>query len=124
MGYLFVLEALHLRNNTLRGEAALARLAALVSLNVSRNRSSGLISDKIGELKELEVLDLSHNQISGKIPSSLADIDRLGTLDLSHNRISGKIPKCTPSVYLGNPGLSGCSLSTKCSGDNDECLND
>ncbi|KAK4602706.1 hypothetical protein RGQ29_011634 [Quercus rubra] len=88
----------------------------LSSLNLSKNKFSGLnsfICSKIGGMmhldlssnnlfegipdcfmhwQELEILNLAHNNLFGKIPHSMGSLIQLIALDLSNNSLSGELP--------------------------------
>ncbi|KAG6620476.1 hypothetical protein I3842_Q067400 [Carya illinoinensis] len=82
---LVLLKMIDLSSNKLRGEI---------------NNLSGLISSKIGLLKNLESLDLSRNQLCGKIPMSISNELKSNYSMLLH--------------FLGNSELSGSPLPNKC----------
>ncbi|XP_042940342.1 receptor-like protein EIX1 isoform X2 [Carya illinoinensis] len=111
--------------NKLHGEIpeGITNLTELVALNLSRNNLSGLITPKIGLLRNLQCLDLSRNQLYGEIPMSISNLSFLSQLDLSTNNLSGKIPTGTQiqsldaSAFLGNPKLCGSPLPNKCTDD-------
>ncbi|KAG2689994.1 hypothetical protein I3760_09G166700 [Carya illinoinensis] len=120
--FLGLVKMVDLSNNKLHGEIpeGITNLTELVSLNLSRNNLSGLITPKIGLLRKLECFDLSRNQFYGEIPISISNLSFLSQLDLSANNLSGKIPTGTQiqsfdaSAFLGNPKLCGSPLPNKC----------
>ncbi|KAK2639693.1 hypothetical protein Ddye_027488 [Dipteronia dyeriana] len=65
--------------------------ATLELLDFSNCQLSGLLTDQLGQFKNLETLDLSNNSISGHIPSSLGELSSLRKLDLSHNKLNGTL---------------------------------
>ncbi|KAF5450561.1 hypothetical protein F2P56_030896 [Juglans regia] len=117
-----LVKMIDLSNNKLYGEIpeGITNLIELVALNLSRNNLSGLITPKIGLLRNLQSLDLSGNQLYGEIPMSISNLNFLSQLDLSANNLSGKIPTGTQiqsldaSAFLGNPKLCGSPLPNKC----------
>lgn len=82
-------------------------------LNVSNNRFSGLIPQKIGLVcRSLTHLDASDNEIYGTIPSSLGDLISLVVLDLSGNKLQGKIPESMSHLkYLKYLSLADNNLT-------------
>ncbi|BFG37782.1 hypothetical protein CerSpe_240560 [Prunus speciosa] len=99
----------------------LTSLIKLGILNLSINHLTGIIPANIGNLESIETLDLSLNKLSGSIPQSMVSLTFLNHLNLSYNNLSGKIPTgnqfqtfIDPSIYEGNPSLSGCPLPTGC----------
>ncbi|KAI5317545.1 hypothetical protein L3X38_037252 [Prunus dulcis] len=124
------LQILSLRSNSFTGSIPLklCGLSALHILDFSHNNLSGNIPHcignipaNIGNLKAIETLDLSLNKLSGSIPQSMVNLTFLNHLNLSYNNLSGKIPTSNqfqtfvdPSIYEGNPGLSGCPLPIDC----------
>ncbi|PQQ07512.1 receptor-like protein kinase 2 [Prunus yedoensis var. nudiflora] len=123
-----LVNSIDLSNNNLSGEIpeGLTSLIELGTLNLSMNHLTGNIPANIGNLGSIETLDLSMNKLSGSIPQSMVSLTFLNHLNLSYNNLSGKIPTgnqfktfVDPSIYEGNPGLSGCPLPTGCQ-DNEE----
>ncbi|KAF5442061.1 hypothetical protein F2P56_037246 [Juglans regia] len=112
-----LVKMIDLSNNKLHGEIpeGITNLTELVALNLSRNNLSGLITPRIGLLRNLQSLDLSRNQLYGEIPISISNL-----LDLSANNLLGKIPTGTQiqsrdaSAFLGNPKLCGSPLPNEC----------
>ena len=115
-------------NRVLNGEIPeeITELLELVSLNLSRNNLTGVITPTFGQLKSLDVLHLSRNQLFGQIPTNLSQIYRLSFLDLSKTNLSSKIPSGTQlqsfnaSACMGNPQLCGYPLLKECSRDDEE----
>ncbi|XP_035540276.1 receptor-like protein EIX2 [Juglans regia] len=95
--FLGLVKMIDLSNNKLHGEIpeGITNLTELVALNLSRNNLSGLITPKIGLLRNLQSLDLSRNQLYGEIPMSISNISFLSQLNLFANNLSGKIPTGT-----------------------------
>lgn len=100
-------------------------LVELRSLNLSGNGFTGLIPDRIGDMKELESLDLSRNSLTGQIPNSFKSLYYLSYLNLSYNKLVGRIPESTQlqtfnaSSFMGND-LCGPPLTSNCSRDGDD----
>ncbi|MFQ6655167.1 hypothetical protein Gotur_025842, partial [Gossypium turneri] len=71
-------------------------------------------------LTSLEWLDLSSNRLSGTIPNRLADLSFLSSLNVSENQLHGQIPQGKQfntfgnDSYEGNKGLCGFPVSTGC----------
>ncbi|KAG6714471.1 hypothetical protein I3842_05G204400 [Carya illinoinensis] len=109
-------------NNKLHGEIpeGITNLIELIALNLSSNNLIGLITPKIGLLRNLQSLDLSRNQLYGEIPMSISNLSFLNQLDLSANNLSGKIPtgsqiqSLDAFAFMGNPKLCGSPLPNKC----------
>ncbi|KAA8515012.1 hypothetical protein F0562_018201 [Nyssa sinensis] len=128
MRILCLVNIIDLSSNNLSGEATeeLTNLSRLGTLNLSINHLTGKLPEKIGSLQLLETLDLSRNQLSGPIPPSMTSLTSMNHLNLSYNNFPGQIPSGNrfgtlndPSIYEGNPALSGLPLTIKCNG-NDE----
>ena len=81
--------------------AELGNLANLEVLDLSHNRLSGAIPNRLGGLltvrSSLINLNLSHNYLDQEIPVELGRLSNLKILDLSNNDLTGQIP--------GQPGL-------------------
>ncbi|XP_039134022.1 receptor-like protein EIX2 [Dioscorea cayenensis subsp. rotundata] len=116
--------SIDLSNNKLSCELPekLTKLHGLHFLNLSGNHLIGKIPESIGDMKQIESLDLSTNNLFGTIPSSMSTLNFLGHLNLSHNSLSGKIPSSTqlqsfdPSAYNSNHGLCGSPLQNCANG--------
>ncbi|MFQ6654424.1 hypothetical protein Gotur_025416, partial [Gossypium turneri] len=71
-------------------------------------------------LTSLEWLDLSSNRLSGTIPNRLADLPFLSSLNVSENQLHGQIPQGKQfntfgnDSYEGNKGLCGFPVSKGC----------
>ena len=72
--------------------AALGRLTDLRVLDLSGNRLTGELPERLSELQQLERLALGFNNLRGPIPPTLAHLGRLAVLDLSDNFFHGPIP--------------------------------
>ena len=73
--------------------AELYNLTYLEYLALAHNRMlSGTLSDKIGQLKNLEILSLSGCSLNGILPNQLQELDKLTHLYLANNQLSGEIP--------------------------------
>lgn len=93
----------------------------LISLNLHGNFLSGEIPWQITSPPSVAEIDLSGNLLSGHIPSNFTNCNTLESFNVSTNRLTGPIPStCTvlstlhPSAFLGNSGLCGGSLPTRC----------
>lgn len=108
----------------------------LESLDLSNNTFFGLLTNQIGNFKNLDSLDLSFNKISGQIPLSLGQLSSLRYLDVSKNCLTGTLfenhfanltklvgfdasgnslvlvvsPSWTPPFQLQAIGLSSCFI--------------
>uniref|UniRef100_A0A8R7QX74 non-specific serine/threonine protein kinase n=1 Tax=Triticum urartu TaxID=4572 RepID=A0A8R7QX74_TRIUA len=61
-------------------------------LDLSSNRLSGSIPNRLGNLTKLSSLHIFHNQLSGQIPRELGYLVNLESLSLRDNTLSGSIP--------------------------------
>ncbi|XP_021822025.1 probable leucine-rich repeat receptor-like protein kinase At1g35710 [Prunus avium] len=91
-------------------------LYLVTSIDLSDNKLSGEIPMGLTSLIKLDTLNLSMNHLTGNIPTNIGNLELIETLDLSMNKLSGKQFQTfiDPSIYEGNPGLSGCPLPTGC----------
>ena len=93
---------------------ALARLTALVSLDLSSSYLDGPIPAALGTLAALEYLDLSGNGLTGPIPAELGALANLTHVDLRNNALVGPIPAGLGALprlerlYLTGNQLTGC----------------
>jgi hypothetical protein len=115
-----------LSKNKLEGEISnvIGELNSLKGLNLSHNGITGTIPQSLSNLRNLEWLDLSMNQLTGEIPVALTNLNFLSFLNLSQNMFEGMIPTSKQfgtfgsDSYVGNANLCGLPLSKSC--DNDE----
>jgi len=98
----------------------IGQLKALISLNLSSNQLSGEIPETIGKLTNLQLLDLSGNHLTGAIPDALNNLHFLSKFNISSNDLEGPIPTVGQlstfpnSSYDGNPKLCGPMLVNHC----------
>ncbi len=64
----------------------------LLSLDVSSNLFSGVLSPGTSWPSLLQTLDVSYNSLSGALPVGLASMEQLQQLTLSNNSFSGELP--------------------------------
>jgi Leucine-rich repeat (LRR) protein len=69
-------------------------------LNLGINNFTGLIPEKIGQLKALIYLNLSSNRLFGEIPQPICNLTNLQVLDLSVNHLTGVIPAAVNKLYF------------------------
>ncbi|OAY66103.1 putative LRR receptor-like serine/threonine-protein kinase IRK [Ananas comosus] len=148
IGRLSNLQILELSYNSLQGvisEAHFANLSKLKTLSLGSNsliidvdqnwtppfqlseislgnHLTGMIPERLGDMRSLESLDLSLNELQGAIPQSLSALTFLNYLNLSYNNLSGRIPTGNqlstlddPSIYIGNTYLCGPPTGKNCS---------
>eukprot|EP01117_Protostelium_nocturnum_P011066 TRINITY_DN4014_c0_g1_i1.p1 TRINITY_DN4014_c0_g1~~TRINITY_DN4014_c0_g1_i1.p1 ORF type:complete len:1508 (-),score=396.84 TRINITY_DN4014_c0_g1_i1:57-4580(-) len=86
------LEVLDLSFNKLSGgiEERVGSLISLYHLDLSSNLLDGNITDSLNTLFDLKVMNISNNKLSGNIPNNLPK--RIERLDASNNLLSGNIP--------------------------------
>ncbi|KAL1121814.1 hypothetical protein V6Z11_D01G259200 [Gossypium hirsutum] len=66
--------------------------STLLHLSIYKNKISGRILDRIGNLINLELLDASENQLSGPIPFDIGRHQKLQRFYIDRNFLSGTIP--------------------------------
>ncbi|XP_077238212.1 putative LRR receptor-like serine/threonine-protein kinase At4g30520 [Tasmannia lanceolata] len=64
----------------------------VIALGAPSQNLSGTLSEKIGNLTNLQQVLLQNNNISGEIPAELGKLSKLQTLDFSNNQFFGLIP--------------------------------
>eukprot|EP01018_Ginkgo_biloba_P039674 Gb_38888 [translate_table: standard] len=67
-------------------------LKKVTGLDLTQRNLSGLISDHIQLLKDLDNLNISRNLFTGQLPVAVFNLTRLRTLDISHNNFNGTVP--------------------------------
>ncbi|TYG72096.1 hypothetical protein ES288_D05G452700v1 [Gossypium darwinii] len=83
-------------------------------IDLSNNQFEG------GNLTSIEWLDLSSNRLSGTIPNRLADLPFLSSFNVAENQLHGQIPQGKQfntfgnDSYEGNNGLCGFPVSKGC----------
>jgi len=88
-------------------------LKNLQTLSLQQNAIIGEIPEEFGNLTSLTLLDLENNRLTGEIPPSLGNLTKLQFLFLNQNNLTGTIPDSLshlPSlinIQLGSNGLSG-----------------
>ncbi|KAJ9540183.1 hypothetical protein OSB04_026689 [Centaurea solstitialis] len=118
---LYLVTTLDLSGNKFSGHIPdkLMDLVGLRYLNLSGNQLSGSIPQSIGDMRLLESLDLSSNLLQGGIPSSMSNLSFLNWLNVSYNGLTGRIPTSTQiqsfneSSFVGNR-LCGPPLRDSC----------
>ncbi|KAI3744552.1 hypothetical protein L1987_57635 [Smallanthus sonchifolius] len=116
------LQSLDLSKNSISGSIPpeiCTWLPYLVTLDLSGNSLSGSIPPEIQNCKFLNNLILSDNSFSGTIPYQIGQLERLKKLDVSNNDLSGSIPddlsRFESESFVGNDGLCGPPINSKCS---------
>ncbi|XP_058742820.1 receptor-like protein 9DC3 [Vicia villosa] len=117
-----ILVSIDLSRNKFEGEISniIGELHELIGLNLSHNKLIGHIPQSMGNLTNLEWLDLSSNMLIGMIPADFTNLDSLEVLNLSNNHLIGEIPQgkqfntFSNDSYQGNLRLCGFPLSKKC----------
>lgn len=88
-------------------------LKNLQTLSLQQNAIIGEIPEEFGNLTSLTLLDLENNRLTGEIPPSLGNLTKLQFLFLNQNNLTGTIPDSLShlpsliSIQLGSNGLSG-----------------
>ncbi|CDP04104.1 unnamed protein product [Coffea canephora] len=114
------LTTLLLNGNLFEGKipSTLGRLSRLQVLdisrnNLSRNKLSGYLPERLGELEGLQHVLLAENNLTGEIPNQIGELTSLLALNLSHNDLRGYIPtnlgnaKNLEIVLLDHNSISG-----------------
>ncbi|KAJ7970926.1 LRR receptor-like kinase [Quillaja saponaria] len=95
-------------------------LPFLVTLDLSSNDLSGLIPSTLVNCAYLNELILSSNKLSGGIPYEFASLGRLKRFSVANNELTGRIPSFFDGFnkddFVGNSGLCGGPLGSKCGG--------
>ncbi|KAL3738719.1 hypothetical protein ACJRO7_020148 [Eucalyptus globulus] len=111
----FALMEIDFSNNKFEGH--IPNLIGDLKSLIFRNLSSNILT---------ESLDLSRNKLSGEIPQKLAHLTFLSSFDVSNNQLAGPIPQGSQfntfsiDSFAMNEGLCGSPLPKKCTkvGDN------
>ncbi|CAA0825554.1 LRR receptor-like serine/threonine-protein kinase RPK2 [Striga hermonthica] len=80
---------------------------ALLAINASKNRISGLIPESLCAVKSLVMLDLSSNNLTGRVPENLYSLPKIEILLLNGNQLSPE-PAKSHSVSLKRHMHVGC----------------
>uniref|UniRef100_A0ACD5YN42 Uncharacterized protein n=1 Tax=Avena sativa TaxID=4498 RepID=A0ACD5YN42_AVESA len=98
----------------------IGQLKALTSLYLGSNKLAGEIPEPICTLTNLQVLDLSNNHLTGTIPAALNNLHFLSNFSISNNDLEGSIPTMGQlstfpgSSFEGNPKLCGPMIVNHC----------
>ncbi|KAL7746860.1 hypothetical protein RI367_007796 [Sorochytrium milnesiophthora] len=109
------LTTLLLHNNTLAGPIPeeVYTLTTLTELHLSLNPLNGVLSGRIGALRNLEYLWMNGASLTGEIPSELYGLTNLLNLALQDNFLAGSIPPSISNLaklqvlWLGNNNFEG-----------------
>ncbi|XP_062153638.1 receptor like protein 22-like [Alnus glutinosa] len=109
-------------SNRFEGEIpeVVVSLKGLHLLNLSNNALNGHIPSSLGNLTRIESMDLFQNKLFREIPPQLTQLFFVASFNVSNNRLTGPIPHGSQfdtfenSLFGGNSGLCGSSLSKKC----------
>ncbi|CAL5440657.1 unnamed protein product [Camellia sinensis] len=82
----------------------------LIKLNLSQNKLTGSIPQRLFQLKNLSFVWLFRNQLSGEIPIAIESPNLIG-LDLSENNLTGEILTSIESLNLNELDLSENNLT-------------
>lgn len=117
------LQVLDLSSNNLSGpipSEICTWLPFLTRLDLSNNQFTGSIPPNIGKCTYLNELSLASNKLSGSIPYEFSSLGRLKEFSVANNDLVGRVPsfldKFARSSFVGNGGLCGGSLGSKCGG--------
>ncbi|OIW12426.1 hypothetical protein TanjilG_04175 [Lupinus angustifolius] len=92
----------------------------LVHLDLSDNQLSGNIPPTFENCSYLNALMLQNNDLSGSIPYEFGGLNRLKKFSVANNHLSGAIPAFFSGYdkedFVGNDGLCGGPLGSKCGG--------
>ena len=106
---------LKLTQNGLTGVLSpeISQLASLTQLDLYDNQLTGSIPPELGKLSQLRSLEIGSNYLEGSIPPELGNLTQLQQLRLAFNQLSGSIPPELgnlaelQSLYLRGNQLSG-----------------
>ena len=90
----FNLSSLNLSKNKFSGLNSFicSKIGGMMHLDLSRSNIFEGIPDCFMHWQEIEILNLAHNNLFGKIPHSMGSLIQLIALDLSNNSLSGELP--------------------------------
>lgn len=83
----------------------------VTAIDLSANRLTGTLPQRLGALIHLQALDLSDNELVGSIPPDLTNLTDLSTLYLGGNRLTGCVPAKLREIKnndLATLGLATC----------------
>ncbi|XP_076956928.1 receptor-like protein EIX2 [Bidens hawaiensis] len=109
------LEVLDFSGNFVTGilPERLGNLKNLITIDLSFNQLTGAIPESIGQLSKLYSLQLQNNSLTGILPERLGNLKNLISIDLSFNQLTGAIPESIGqlsklySLQLQNNSLTG-----------------
>ena len=105
---------LKLTQNGLTGVLSpeISQLASLTQLDLNDNQLTGSIPPELGKLSQLRSLAIGSNYLEGSIPPELGNLTQLQLLGLAFNQLTGSIPPELGSlIQLRDLGLRGNQLS-------------